>query len=143
MKNIVIFCILVFIISLSYAKNRLVYYEPVVTKLTGVVKVKTYPGPPNYESVENGDVAETCPYLILDKPIDVDLPPHIKTNENEIDEPVVNIKVVQLAVINNSELSKLKEGSRVIVTGTLFYWFTGHHHTKVLMAVKKTQKLIT
>src|SRR6266478_1925975 len=34
--------------------------------LTGVLELRTYPGPPNYENTATGDKAETGLYLLLD-----------------------------------------------------------------------------
>ncbi len=59
-----------------------------------------------------------------------------------MDEPAKNMTVIQLAVMNNSLWSKLRKGNHVVVTGVLYYWFTGHHHTKVLMAVNKVELVL-
>lgn len=46
-------------------------YEPSVITIEGKVSEATYPGPPNYESIENGDARETSLILALDKPVHV------------------------------------------------------------------------
>ena len=37
-------------------QTKTVLYEPSVTELKGILFQKTYPGPPNYESTEDGDM---------------------------------------------------------------------------------------
>lgn len=130
-----IFILAMLTCTLSFAKNKTVYYEPSITKLTGIINIKVSPGPPNYENIKQGDAAETGYYLILDQPVDVDLLPKVRIPENEEDEPIKNIKVMQLVIVHNSDWPKIKKNHRVTLTGTLFYWLTGHHHTKVLMSV--------
>jgi hypothetical protein len=41
-------------------------YEPAVVQLIGTISKKTFPGPPNYESIKKGDKPET--YWVLDLP---------------------------------------------------------------------------
>lgn len=134
-----IFILITLTCTLSYANNKTVYYEPSITKLSGIITIKVSPGPPNYESIKKGDAAETGYYLVLDQPVDVDLLPNVRILENDTDEPTKNIKVMQLVIMHNSDWPKIKENHRVTLTGTLFYWLTGHHHTKVLMSVNTAQ----
>ena len=47
-------------------------YAPSVVKLTGTLIRRTFPGPPNYESVRKGDRAETSWFLDLSRPVCVD-----------------------------------------------------------------------
>jgi hypothetical protein len=51
--------------------NPILHYEPTVVKLSGTIIKKTYPGPPNYESIKNGDAREDGIFLKLDQPFDV------------------------------------------------------------------------
>jgi hypothetical protein len=55
----------------AFVANVVFYYEPVVVKLTGIIKIETFPGAPNYESIAKGDVVELGHYLLLSHPIDV------------------------------------------------------------------------
>lgn len=123
-----------FISSIAVAKNQLVYFEPKFVELNGVIRTLQFAGPPNYESVKNGDKDETGPYLILNHPIDVQLLPKL---ENDIDVPEKNVKLLQLVIENNNDWAKVKEGNYVHVIGTLFHAFTGHHHARVLLIIKK------
>lgn len=94
LKLVIVF---LFIPSFCIA-NRLEYYEPKQVQLAGVINIIVSPGPPNYESIKNGNTSETGYYLILDNPIDVDLLPNKRIALNENDEPEKNIYVLQLAI---------------------------------------------
>lgn len=123
-----------FISSFAMAKNQLVYFEPKYVELNGVIRTLQFAGPPNYESIKNGDKDETGPYLILNHPIDAQLIPKL---QNDIDVPEKNVKLLQLVVENNDDWPKIKEGNYVRIIGTLFHAHTGHHHTRVLLMIKK------
>lgn len=106
-------------------------YETDGVTLLGTVVRKTFPGPPNFESVEKGDAPEEAWILHLSKPICVDADP-----ENEMDVAERDVTDVQLALDGDlfSKIETLK-GGRVLLTGTLFHAHTGHHRTSVLMSV--------
>ena len=120
--------------SLSIAKNQRVYFEPKIVELEGTIRTLKFPGPPNYESIKNGDADESGAYLILKNPIDVKLVPKIQIGN---DEPENNVKFIQLAVSNDNDWKKVKEGNYVHVTGTLFHALTGHHHARILLLINK------
>lgn len=127
--------------SLSIAKNQRVYFEPTVVKLEGTIRTLKFPGPPNYESIKNGDADETGPYLILDNPIDIKLVPKIQVIGN--DELENNVKFIQLVVRNSNDWKNVKDGNYVHVTGTLFHALTGHHHARILLLIKKIKVFST
>ncbi|MDR3490528.1 MAG: DUF4431 domain-containing protein [Gammaproteobacteria bacterium] len=136
--------ILYFASSCSLAKNQLVYFEPKLVELNGIVKNLKFPGPPNYESIKNGDADETGPYLILDRPIDIKLVPKKQIGN---DEPENNVKLIQLVIHKNSDWKKIKKSNYIHVTGTLFHALTGHHHARILLWIEKikiqsTQKIV-
>jgi hypothetical protein len=112
-------------------------YEPAVVQITGTLVRRTYPGPPNYESIRKGDKAETYWLISLDSTACV--------NENKAkSEPNLeqsNIKNIQL-VFDAVECRHCRslEDKKVIGTGTLFGAHTGHHHTPVLMTVDRLQR---
>lgn len=114
--------------------NRAVYFEPKTVALEGTVVTLKFPGPPNYESIKNGDKDETGPYLILDNPIDIKLSPNIQIGN---DEPTKNVKLIQLIVLNDSDWDKMKEGNQVYITGALSSALTGHHHARILLDINK------
>ena len=108
-------------------------YEPAVVTLTGTLVRKTFPGPPNYESVKKGDKPETSWFL--------DLPESVCVNEDKI-EPDLNPKqsgIHEIQLVLQPEQYRQHKGMigrKVLATGTLFGEHTGHHHTPVLLAVR-------
>lgn len=90
----------------------------------GHIKTQTFAGPPNYESIENGDMPETVKVIDLLSSICV-------VTSDPID--VIEIKAIQL-LDQDSLLKGLADG-KVMLTGQLFVAETGHHHTKVLLNV--------
>lgn len=127
-----------------FAGNVVVTYEPAVVELTGKLDLQTFPGPPNYESIRNGDEIERHFYLRLDAPVDVLPRGEHPTIDNP--EPERNVRVMQL-VVGYSEnelfkhLRKIGEGGRVRILGTLFHRFTGHHHSRILLKVQKLEEV--
>lgn len=102
-------------------------YEPAVVTLTGKLVERTYPGPPNYASVEAGDEPETHYYLALAKPI-------CTTAGGELEPAQSGVKEVQL-VLENEGYARLRAmlGKTVTLSGTMFARHTGHHHAPVLL----------
>ena len=49
----------------GFGDNKTAYYEPAQVELTGIVNEMLFPGPPNYNSIDNGDVAEYGWYITL------------------------------------------------------------------------------
>lgn len=117
----------------STPQSQCLSYEPAVVTLSGTLVRKTFPGPPNYESVKTGDKPETSWFL--------DLPERVCVNEDK-SEPDLNpkqsgIHEIQL-VIQPEQYQQHKGmvGRKVLATGTLFGEHTGHHHTPVLLTVR-------
>jgi|GEM_PF-7061390 len=56
--------------------------------------------------------------------------------ENETEE---NVKEVQVVLMNDADIKKAEESKNkhIKIEGTFFPAFTGHHHTDVLIEVKK------
>lgn len=121
-------------------KNKVHFYQPERVTLTGKLFLKTFPGPPNYESVKKGDAAEKGWYLKLDKKIDVIINEKKRVPENDNDEKEKGVDVIQLALPYEGyheyqKKKKFKVGARVTLSGNLFRRFTGHHHARVLLSV--------
>jgi Domain of unknown function (DUF4431) len=121
-----------FLVKSSHASDCLAY-EPANVNLTGVIVRKTFPGPPNYESVHLGDKPETTWLLVLPKSICVDQDKN-EPDLNAAQKGVVRIQLVFLEPKRYRECAGLV-GKRVIATGTLYGAHTGHHHTPVLLTV--------
>ena len=107
-------------------------YEPTVVRLEGTLAKKTFPGPPNYESIRKGDKTETYWLLNLAIPVCVDE----DQSEPTANSAQKNIRIVQLLL--STEFYKTHAGlvgKHIIATGTLFGARTAHHHTPVLLTV--------
>jgi hypothetical protein len=110
-------------------------YGPVV-QLAGKLVRQTFPGPPNFASVAQGDTPEVAWILHLDKPVCVRARPG-----DDIDVAVSHLHDLQLVLGSDNNYQRAEEllSRRVIVSGVLFGAHTGHHHTPVLLAVKNIQ----
>ena len=108
-------------------------YEPAVVTLSGTLVRKTFPGPPNYESIKKGDNPETSWFL--------DLPESVCVNEDktkpDLNPKQIGVHEMQL-VLQPEQYQRHKGmvGRKVLATGTLFGEHTGHHHTPVLLTVR-------
>jgi hypothetical protein len=114
-------------------------YEPVNVELTGTIIRRTFPGPPNYESVAQGDKPEVYWLLVLSSPICM--------TADEADPDIYparrNIREIQLAFPDAKTYERQKNlvGKGVIAKGTLFGSHTGHHHTAVVFTVTTLSKV--
>lgn len=106
-------------------------YEPEVVELKGKVKRVVFPGPPNYESVKDGDQPEPYYVLFLSKGVCVQGDPKDEINS----EAEKDIKSMQLMITDYKKYRPLLE-KNVTVQGKLMHSHTGHHHTKVLVQVE-------
>lgn len=123
---------------LAMAKNQIFYYQPKSVELTGIIKILTFPGPPNYESVKKGDLREKGIYLILKNPVDIELVPNTEQMSN--DELEKNVKIIQLVVYRDVGWGKFKkdrDNEYAHVKGTLFRAYAGHHHARVLLRIEE------
>lgn len=134
---ILLFCICV-VCSSVMAKNKVIYYEPKSVRLTGMIRTLKYPGPPNYESIKDGDAEEVGSYIILNKPIDIETLPKIQIGNDVFER---NVRLIQLILRNDEHRSKVEEGNYVSLTGTLSHALTGHHHARVLITIEKIEVL--
>jgi len=101
-------------------------------QLLGRVVLRTFPGPPNNESIQTGDRAERQALLQLDQPICVLGNPKDELNgDSERDQ-----RVVTLVPASGMNLARYA-GARVHIEGTLFHAHTGHHRTPVVIKVRR------
>lgn len=106
-------------------------YQPTVVELKGTLSIKTYYGPPNYGENPDTDAKETLPVLILEKPLNVRGNPDPKAGFDR--KSAEDVREIQLVL---TMPHKEFIGKALLVRGTLFHAFTGHHHTEVLMDVR-------
>ena len=130
--NVLVACASVTVGSLlagqSYAESSGCLPGDREVSLTGFLSLETYPGRPNYRSVEKGDEPETGYYLRLSSQICVEGVNY----ETEKKYPIDGIKKLQLVVVSSqlkAEIRKLhNRKSRVVVTGKPYVGITGHYH---------------
>jgi hypothetical protein len=106
-------------------------YAPAQVALKGTLHRKTYPGPPNFESVKHGDAAETGFYLALARPICT------SAGKDAEESGVAGVKQVQL-ILSQAQYDQLRPqlGRVIELRGALHEADNGHHHAPVLLAVK-------
>lgn len=128
MKNtLFIFSVLMAFSFTSMAQSKKYYLEPSISKLSGTIIIRQFYGPPNYGESPKTDSKEYAYLLKFSNPISV-----FDEKGNEV---VGNTEEIQLVSPENS-LVKYKNKT-VTIEGTLFSAETGHHHTPVLLIVKK------
>lgn len=116
--------------GLAQAGRQCLSYEPATVSLHGRLLRRTFPGPPNYESVKRGDKPETYWLLHLDAPICV-----AASADNDAESGVTDLQLI-LTTKEYARFRKfVRRAIRVEVRGTLFHAVTGHHHTPVLLEV--------
>jgi hypothetical protein len=127
-----------FLVSSPVAFGAVVYrYEPATTVLVGKIEQQTFPGPPGFESIQQGDEPEKGWYLRLDQFINV------KASKEDVDpnsEDESHVQILQLAFDPEKATGKTialeaKRHSHVMLKGHLFHSLTGHHHSRVLLWV--------
>jgi hypothetical protein len=112
-------------------------YEPVCVELRGVIARETFPGRPNYESIQDGDEPEACWILTLERPVCVDGTPGDDTDVTE-----KGVQEIQLVLSKDQYAAYASlPGKKVSTSGTLFHAITGHHHKSVLMTVREIKAL--
>lgn len=104
-------------------------YEDQQVTLQGTLIQQTLPGPPNYESIKDGDEAVTYDYLKLDQPFECDV-----TGKGE-SVPLVQLILMHKNKLNYADLAP-SLGKDVILTGKTMYAQTGHHFTSVLLIIE-------
>jgi len=111
-----------------YAQKCLEYDTPVT--FTGIIHQRVFAGPPNWESIKQGDRKEIATLLKLDAPT-------CTTGNDWPDGSYTGLREMQLVILNDAHwpIVHRRMGKRVVVSGTLFAAHTGHHRTKVLIEV--------
>lgn len=103
--------------------------------VTGILRKGTFAGPPNYESVENGDKLITYHYLETDKPmcafIDTSL---FEGTSLEKIEPQRHFQLVIPEIVGLSDEILNK---KIKVTAIPYTQHTGYHQTPLLLDVKE------
>jgi hypothetical protein len=118
--------------------------SPLLVTLQGSLQLKLYPGPPNYESIENGDYPERCWMLQMDsKSFDV-------ASHTLVLEPALSMMDI-MSVSNSSEVQlglethmrefcKSHINQKVTIQGYLSHAILAHHYAPFLMSVQSIHK---
>lgn len=103
-----------------------------IIRVQGTLMRETFPGPPEYQSIEAGDEPETYWLVVLDRPACVAADPADEVGQSPA---VATLERIQLVVSRDQYRNQAdKIGHHVTVSGQLFGAFTGHHKTPVLLA---------
>lgn len=132
MRHLNLLLSLLFILFISSAHAACLGYDPEKVTLQGKLVRETHPGPPNFESVKDGDRAETGYYLHLGKPICVRDKHHQELSSYD------RVRRVQL-ILSTEQYKQLRPrlGKQVMLGGMLWDGNTGHYHAPVGLEVKK------
>jgi Domain of unknown function (DUF4431) len=119
------------------AQTVCVDYEPSAVHPAGRIERRTYPGPPNYTSIEGGDARDVQWILILSRAVCVNGIPGDQLNGGSES----NVTEVQLVITDARDWKRYAPlvGKDVQVTGTLFHGHTAHHRTQVLITVRRIE----
>ena len=122
--------LLLFATSVVASAQKCFSYEAEGVQLTGTISKKTFPGPPNYESIRQGDQPETYWILHLGRPVCT-----TAGADSDAESGVTDLQLIltqkQYALYKKFVARK----GRLTITGKLMHAHTGHHHTPVLMEV--------
>lgn len=102
---------------------------------TGTISRETFPGPPNYESIDDGDAPETYWILTISTPQCVTA----ESMESGVLYELAKSTTRFQLVFEDSSIYKTQKNlveNTAVVEGQLFAGHSGHHHTKVLISVK-------
>ncbi len=120
--------------SLPAVAASCLHYGGSPVTLSGKVKLQTFFGPPNFGENPDTDSRETQAILLLEKPVCVE------ANPKDYEEAEQNQREVTLVPLGKENL-KDYEGKQILVLGTLYHAHTGHHHTPVLIEIKRIENV--
>lgn len=105
-------------------------FETETVTLTGTLYPDTFPGPPNYEDVTQGDEAEVGFYLALPQPLCMTANDEFEVSSDQ------RLDYLQL-ILDQKGYDQLRpyllsEG-HITLKGTITGALTGHHHTPLLL----------
>jgi len=112
-------------------------YEPQKVQLEGLLYKKSFPGPPNYTDIKEGDEEEIYWLIKTTEPFCVNKSSYVEGDELQ------GLSEVQLVMSSKMDFYKTKRSllnKKIKVQGTLFPQHTGHHKTKVLLTVESLKK---
>ncbi len=130
MRTLIFSSLVLMAFSIQAAAQDCLSYDTDSVRLTGTISKKTFPGPPNYESIRKGDKPETYWVLHLPSPVCTKA-----RADNDAESGVTDLQLI----LTRKQYALYKKfvgrRERVTVRGKLSHAITGHHHTPVLMEV--------
>lgn len=124
------------VLALQMAAGECLKYEPEVVTLRGTIERHTYPGPPEYASIKDGDEKVTYWYLRLDRPL-CTLAGGDDSSPAESAQALVQLVFpVKDGHDDPYRRHRALFGRHVAVSGSLFHQQVGRHYTKVLINVR-------
>jgi hypothetical protein len=132
MKTASAFCAILLLLAspLSHGQGCVAEEDEIVA--IGELSRETFAGPPNYESVQKGDKAET--YWILTVRQQITFCPLADANGRP--HPIGSVNRLQLVVApDHPGLRQALIARHAVVRGRIFVAHTGHHHTAALIRV--------
>ena len=128
--------VLAFALSLPLCAQSECLKDGQEVTLEGRISRETFPGPPNYESIDDGDQPETTWILTVTAPNCVVAESMDDGTPYEVTKSTTRFQLV-LADAKEFEGYKSLVENRAVIGGQLFVGHTGHHHTKALISVKE------
>lgn len=150
LQSILFFCLAAAaLVSSSYFFNVNFFQkteEPLIT-LTGKLRLRLFPGPPEYSSIEEGDRADHCWIVELDDPSFL-LALNVPDNELSLDLCDILMRkdaYILMLCLNDGHVSLCQQykDQNVAVRGNLFHAHTAHHYTPMLLDLKQLVKATT
>ena len=113
--------------------------DPFIT-LSGILQLKVFPGPPEYSSIENGDRADSCWVLELDKEsfilaLSAPVQSELALDCKDILKWHNASEVFLFPDFNVDESFRSKKGHHISISGYLFHAHTAHHYSPMLLTV--------
>ena len=125
--RVVLIAILLANVGPTLALEECLKFSPVEVHLSGKLEARTYPGPPNYESVGAGERAERAFILVLPEPVCVGA--DLKSVDNI--EAQAGIREIHVRWFNGDLATLI--GRAVIVRGRLSTATMAHDRTTVVL----------
>ena len=119
------------------SETRIVGEGQTIT-VQGRLSRETFPGPPNYESIEKGDHPETYWVLGVNEPVCA-RGEDMENGDLYMSAETQRLQLVMKGVQYNE--FKSMTGSWVKVSGEVFIGHTGHHNTPVLLDLTRHGKI--
>lgn len=128
-------------------KNSLALSEggkEMLVTLSGKLDLKLFPGPPEYSSIEEGDRADYCWILQLDRPsFEIATTTPVVEPANDLNHILQKAHQNEILLSMDEDLeNRCREylEQEIVCVGLLFHAHTTHHYTPILMEVKNVMR---